>query len=80
MSQELAELLSSLIAQRRIYIHPAGTEIYKALGKGVKLQVLEKLSEEKQTRPVWLPTAFRLMPPEGGSSRFARVARIKLSL
>lgn len=80
MSQELAELLSSLIAQRRIYIHPASTEVYKALGKGVKLPLLEKLNDEKQPKPVWLPTAFRLMPPEGGSSRFARVARIKLSL
>jgi hypothetical protein len=79
MSQELAELLSSLIAQRRIYIHATGIDVYKALGKAVKLPVVETLDETKQARPVWLPTAFRLLPPEGGSGRFARVARIKLS-
>ncbi len=53
--------------------------MYKELGKAVKLPVLETMPEDKQPRPVWLPTAFRLMPPEGGSARFARVARIKLS-
>ena len=79
MSQELAELLSSLIAQRRIYIHATGIDMYKALGKALKLPVVEKLDETKQARPVWMPAAFRLLPPEGGSGRFARVARIKLS-
>ena len=79
MSQQLAELLSTLIAQRRIYLHPAGADVYKSLGKALKLPVVEKLADEKQARPVWLPAAFRLLPPPGGSSRFARVARIKLS-
>jgi hypothetical protein len=79
MSQELAELLSSLIAQRRIYLHAVGVDVYKVLGKAVKLPVIETMTEDKQARPVWLPTAFRLLPPEGGSGRFARVARIKLS-
>jgi hypothetical protein len=79
MSQQLAELLSSLIAQRRIYLHAVGVGVYKALGKAVKLPVIETLAEGKQPRPVWMPTAFRLLPPEGGSGRFARVARIKLS-
>jgi SpoVK/Ycf46/Vps4 family AAA+-type ATPase len=79
MSQPLAELLSSLISQRRIYIHQTPAETYKALGKGVKLPLLEKLDEQKQPRPVWMPAAFKLLPPDGGSGRFARVARIKLS-
>jgi len=79
MSQELAELLSSLIAQRRIYLHASGVDVYKELGKAVKLPVLEAMTEDKQPRPVWLPTVLRLLPPEGGSGRFARVARIKLS-
>jgi hypothetical protein len=80
MSQELATLLSSLIAQRRIYLHATGVDVYKALGKAVRLPVVEKLDETRQARPVWMPAAFRLLPPEGGSSRFARVARINLSL
>jgi hypothetical protein len=79
MSQALAELLSSLIAQRRIYLHMIGVDAYKALGKAVKLPVIEAMADAKQARPVWMPTAFRLLPPEGGSGRFARVARIKLS-
>jgi ATP-dependent 26S proteasome regulatory subunit len=79
MSQDLAQLLSTLIAQHRIYIHPAPAEGYKERGKTMKLPVVEKLGETKQARPVWMPAAIRLLPPEGGSSRFARVARIKLS-
>src|SRR5262245_45582123 len=79
MSQELATLLSTLIAQRRIYIHSHTAAAYKEIGKGLKLPVVEELKEGKQPRPIWMPAAFRLLPPVGGSSRFARVARIKLS-
>ncbi|MGE5195399.1 MAG: AAA family ATPase [Deltaproteobacteria bacterium] len=79
MSQELATLLSTLISQRRIYIHPMPAETYKAMAKGLKLPVVTELGEGKQPRPVWMPAAFRLLPLAGGSSRFARVARIKLS-
>jgi SpoVK/Ycf46/Vps4 family AAA+-type ATPase len=79
MSQDLAQLLSTLIAQRRIYLHPAPAEGYKERGKTMKLPVVENLGDDKQARPVWMPAAIRLLPPEGGSSRFARVARIKLS-
>ena len=79
MSQEFATLLSTLISQRRIYIHPATIEAYKELGKVQKLPIVEKLEDAKHPRPVWMPAGFRLVPPQGGSSRFARVARIKLS-
>src|SRR5262249_7285595 len=79
MSQDLPQLLSTLIAQRRISVHPSPAEGYKERGKTMKLPVVEKLVDEKQVRPVWMPAAIRLLPPEGGSSRFARVARIKLS-
>lgn len=79
MSQELATLLSTLISQRRIYVHAAPAEGYKQLGKTIKLPVVENLGDDKQPRPVWMPASIRLLPPEGGSSRFARVARIKLS-
>lgn len=79
ISQDLAGLLSALIAQRRIYVNPAETELYKSLGKGLKLPIVEQLSDDKQSRPVWLPATIRLLPPAGGTGRFARVARIKLS-
>jgi SpoVK/Ycf46/Vps4 family AAA+-type ATPase len=79
MSQELATLLSTLIAQRRIYIHATPAEAYKEIGKGLKLPMVTEPGEGKQPRPVWMPAAFRLIPPAGGSTRFARVARIKLS-
>lgn len=78
MSQELVELLSTLISQRRIYVHPAASDTYKTLGKALKLPVVEELDESKQARPVWMPAAMNLLPATGGSaSRFARVARIK---
>ena len=79
VSQELATLLSTLIAQRRIYIHPVPAEAYKELGKGLKLPIITELGEGKQSRPVWMPAALRLIPLPGGNARFARVARIKLS-
>jgi len=79
MSQELATLLSTLIAQRRVYLHTASPDEYKSLGKGLKLPLLEALAETKQSRPVWLPATFHLSPPAGGAGRFARVTRIKLS-
>ncbi|MBS0265457.1 MAG: hypothetical protein JSS02_26220, partial [Planctomycetes bacterium] len=66
-------------SQPRIYLHQTPADTYKALGKGVKLPLLEKLDEEKQSRPVWLPTAFKLIPSKDASGRFARVARIKFS-
>ena len=79
MSQDLAGLLSTLIAQRRVYVNPATHDVYKSLGKGLKLPIVEKLDDAKQPRPVWLPATIRLLPPAGGTGRFARVARIKLS-
>jgi hypothetical protein len=79
MSQELATLLATLIAQRRVYVHPSPAAAYKEIGKVLKLPVVEELGEGKQPRPIWMPASIRLMPPAGGSSRFARVARIKLS-
>ena len=77
MSQDLAQLLSTLIAQHRIYIHPSPAEGYKERGKTMKLPVLE-LGDAKQARPVWLPAAIRLLPPQGAAS-FAHFGRIKLS-
>jgi ATP-dependent 26S proteasome regulatory subunit len=79
MSQELAELISKLIAGKRLYLHQTDAGRYKANGKQLKLTPLESLPEDRIAKPAWLPTCLRDLPPEGGSGRFGRVARMKLS-
>lgn len=79
MSQEFAELLSELIAARRIYLHITGVEAYKSLGRTLKFPAIGSLPEAKSPRPVWMPAALRLLPPAEGSNRLGRVTRIKLS-
>ncbi len=79
MSRELAELISKLIASKRLYLHPADVDSYKSAGKNMRLPLLKELSEERLSRPSWLPVCLRDLPPEEGSGRFARVARMKLS-
>lgn len=79
MSRELAELLAELIAARRIYIHTTPAEPYKSIGKALKFPTIGELPEGKSPRPVWMPTALRLLPPPEGSARFGRVTRIRLS-
>jgi hypothetical protein len=79
MSRELAELLAELIAARRIYVHTAGAEAYKTLGRTLKLPAIAQVPDEKSPRPSWLPSALRLLPPPEGSGRFGRVTRIRLA-
>ena len=79
MSQELAELISKLIASKRLYLHRADVDSYKSNGKNVRLPLLDDLPEERLSKPAWLPVCLRDLPPEEGSGRFARVARMKLS-
>lgn len=78
MGQSLTVLLAEMIEGKRIYVHPADIETYKAQNKGLKLPLAGPLTEEREKRPVWLPSCLRLMPPAGGSGKFARVARVKL--
>ena len=79
LSPELAELISDLLSSRRLYLHPVETEIYKTAGKGLKLPVLSEIPADRLSRPHWLPVCLRVVPPPGGSSRFGRVAKIRLS-
>ena len=77
MSREMADMLSSYIAGKRIYLHPVTLEEYEDV-QHPSLPVISRLPEERIDRPVWMPTTFRLLPPQGGSGRFGKVARIKL--
>lgn len=79
MSKELAEHLSKLIEGKRLYLHACGVDVYKALGKALKLSILQELTEERVPKPVWLPVTLRVLPPEGGSGRMGRVTRVKLT-
>ena len=79
MSGEFAELLSKLIAGKRLYLHAANADRYAGKTNGLKLPRLDELPEDRVSKPAWLPTCFRQLPQEGGTGRFARVARIKLA-
>lgn len=79
MSKEFAELLSKLIEGKRLYLHACGIDVYKSVGKGLKLSILQELTEERVPKPVWFPVSLRVLPPEGGSGRMGRVTRVKLT-
>ncbi|MGQ0635069.1 MAG: AAA family ATPase [Planctomycetaceae bacterium] len=78
LSPEFAELLSTLVANKRIYLNPTDVETYKPTGKLPPLPVVTKLTDQRQPRPAWLPVVFKLAPPAGGSGKFGRVTRIRL--
>jgi len=79
LSQEMADLISSLLGSRRLYLHPVELELYRAAGRGLKLPVLTEIPTERLQRPHWLPVCLRVVPTPGGSSRFGRVAKIRLA-
>ncbi len=77
MSKDFADMVSEYIAGRRLFLHQATEEAYEG-AKHPQLPVLQKIEEDKVAKPSWLPTTLRLLPPQGGSGRLSRVARIKL--
>lgn len=77
MSKDFADMVSEYIAGRRLYLHAVSRDSYDGT-RHPQLPVLEKIEEDKVSKPMWLPTTLRLLPPQGGSGRLARVARIKL--
>ena len=79
MSAELAGALAKLIAAKKLYLHQGEVEQYADDRNGMKLPMLKELPDNRVTRPAWLPTYLSDMPAEGGSGRFSRVARMKLS-
>lgn len=79
MGKELTDLLADLISSRRVYVHSGSAEPYKQAGKTLPFPLVQKLEEERLPRPGWLPATLQLIPHSGGSGRFGRVARIKIS-
>lgn len=77
MSRELADAVAGYIDGKRLYLHPATINHYPADSRP-HLPVLDSLPEERVNNPAWIPTMFRLLPPAGGSGKFAHVARIRL--
>lgn len=77
MSRELADVIAEYIDGKRLYLHPASLNFYPAESRP-HLPVIDAVPEERAEKPVWLPTMFRLLPPSGGSGKFAHVARIRL--
>ncbi|HWL08173.1 MAG TPA: AAA family ATPase [Planctomicrobium sp.] len=77
LSRDMADLVAGYLDGRRLYLHPVtSSEVPEA--DRPSLPALEKMPEEKVTRPTWLPTKLRVLPPHGGSGRLSRVARIRM--
>ena len=76
MSRDLADHLAAFVAGKRLYLNPTKPETYEE--RKLELPTLANLPAEKLDRPAWMPMTLRLVPPVGGSSRYGRLARIKL--
>jgi len=75
MSKDLADHLASFVAGKRLYLNPVKPDAYEH--RTLELPVLATLPTELD-RPAWMPMSLRLIPPVGGSTRFGRLARIRL--
>jgi hypothetical protein len=76
MSREVADQLAAFVAGKRLYLNPTKPDTYEQ--RKLELPTLANLPAEKLDRPAWMPMTLRLVPPVGGSSRYGRLARIKL--
>ncbi len=77
LSRPLVDLLTDLLAAKRLYLNPAPLDAYPSAVRP-KLPALETLPAEKRTTPAWLPLHLRLIPPPEGSKRLSRVARARM--
>ena len=78
MSQELCQILVDLVASKRLYVHPVAIEEYQELKKSLKLPVIHEPTDEKLSRPSWLPSSVRTGPHPVHQARLARIARMRL--
>ncbi len=77
LSRDMADIIAEYLHGRRIYLHPAATELIPESAKPT-LPAIEEIPEETVNSPVWLPTIFRILPHPGKSGQLARVARIRM--
>lgn len=77
MTQEMADIVADYVAKKRIYLNPS-TEAAYANSKRPNLPVVTDLTDAKVEKPSWMPLVLRLVPPRGGSAKFARLARIRM--
>ncbi|MGE4003445.1 MAG: AAA family ATPase [Planctomycetaceae bacterium] len=77
LSSEWVDLLTDLLASKRLYLNPAAADAYDPVARP-KIPALDSLPEEKQKTPAWLPFHLRLIPPPEGSTRYNRVARVRM--
>jgi SpoVK/Ycf46/Vps4 family AAA+-type ATPase len=80
MSQELCQIVTDLVASKRLYVHPVAVEEYQKLQKSLKLPVIHEPTDEKLARPSWLPSSVRTGPHPVHAARLSRIARMRLKL
>jgi hypothetical protein len=78
LSQPLCEIVCELIASKRLYIHPAEFDRYKAIQKGIRLPLLKEPTDQKTPRASWLPASLRTSPHPVHGTRLSRIGRMKL--
>ncbi len=79
MSTELCAAIIELVTARRLYIHPVDGAAYRKHKTELQLPVLDKPTDEKLTRPMWLPSSLRTGPHPVHAAKLARVGRIQLA-
>jgi hypothetical protein len=79
LSADLSSALSKLITDKKVYVHPAPTELYGPISRGVRLPILEQLTNERVSRPSLFPVYLSDIAAERPDDRLFRVARMKLN-
>jgi hypothetical protein len=77
MSRELADVVSNYVESKRMYLHPTTPENYQGIWHPA-LPPVSEVGDERVDKPHWLPALLRLLPPQQGSRKYGRLARIKL--
>ncbi|MDA0282477.1 MAG: AAA family ATPase [Planctomycetota bacterium] len=78
MSAEIAAPLAKLISERKLYLHPVSSLRYGDSAAKVTLPKLVALTDDRQSRAMWLPATISAIAPEDVDERLVRVARMKL--
>ena len=79
LSGDVAGALAKLVTEKKLYLHPAPFDMYGAISRGIRLPLLEQLTDERQSRPCLFPVCLSDMAPEPPNERLFRVARMKLN-
>jgi ATP-dependent 26S proteasome regulatory subunit len=79
MSADIAAPLARLISDRKIYVYQVASSEYGDYAKQVPLPKIPAMSDNRVSKPCWLPVSICTVPPEEVDERLCRVARMQLN-